>query len=121
MSGVDLERQQLRKGAADAVKALVEEQGGRVPAQLDDEVVQRVAEQGGTPLVVAQDNFALGVIHLKDIVKGGMRERFDELRRDGDPHGDDHRRQPCHRRRDRRRRPASTTSSPRRRRRRRWR
>ncbi|HZQ58728.1 MAG TPA: HAD-IC family P-type ATPase, partial [Acidimicrobiales bacterium] len=48
-----------------------------------DAAVQRVAEQGGTPLVVAKDNFALGVVHLKDIVKGGMRERFDELRRMG--------------------------------------
>ena len=45
--------------------------------------MQRIAEQGGTPLVVAKDNFALGVIHLKDIVKGGMRERFDELRKMG--------------------------------------
>ena len=45
--------------------------------------MQHVAEQGGTPLVVARDNFALGVVHLKDIVKGGMNERFDELRRMG--------------------------------------
>ena len=72
----------IRKGAADAVKAFVAEQGGRAPAEIDA-AVQRVAEQGGTPLVVAQDNFALGVVHLKDIVKGGMRERFDELRRMG--------------------------------------
>ena len=48
-----------------------------------DRIVQGVAEQGGTPLVVARDNWALGVIHLKDIVKGGMRERFDELRKMG--------------------------------------
>ena len=71
-----------RKGAADAVKRWVEEQGGRVPPRLDEEV-DRIARAGGTPLVVAQDNFVLGVIHLKDIVKGGMRERFDELRRMG--------------------------------------
>ena len=82
MSGVDFDGKQYRKGAADAVKRWVEEQGGRMPARLDDEV-ERVARAGGTPLVVAQDNFVLGVIHLKDIVKGGMRERFDELRRMG--------------------------------------
>ena len=82
MSGVDLERQRLRKGAADAVKRFVEEQGGSAPAELDAEV-DKIARAGGTPLVVAQDNFVLGVIHLKDIVKGGMRERFDELRRMG--------------------------------------
>jgi K+-transporting ATPase ATPase B chain len=82
MSGVDLDGRSLRKGAADAVKAFVVENGGRVPGELDA-IVQRVAESGGTPLVVAQDNFALGVVHLKDIVKGGMEERFEELRRMG--------------------------------------
>jgi potassium-transporting ATPase ATP-binding subunit len=82
MSGVDLDGRRLRKGAADAVKRFVEEQGGRTPVQLDEEV-DRIARAGGTPLVVAQDNWVLGVIHLKDIVKGGMRERFDELRRMG--------------------------------------
>jgi K+-transporting ATPase ATPase B chain len=82
MSGVDLNGNQIRKGAADAVKAFIETNGGRTPSDLD-QAVQRIAEQGGTPLVVARDNFALGVIHLKDIVKGGMRERFDELRRMG--------------------------------------
>jgi potassium-transporting ATPase ATP-binding subunit len=82
MSGVDLDGRQLRKGAADAIKRFVEEQGGHVPEQLDREVDQ-VARSGGTPLVVAQNNFVLGVIHLKDIVKGGMRERFDELRKMG--------------------------------------
>jgi potassium-transporting ATPase ATP-binding subunit len=82
MSGVDRNGHKLRKGAADAIKRFVEEQGGRVPAQLDQEV-DKVARSGGTPLVVAQDNFVLGVIHLKDIVKGGMNERFDELRRMG--------------------------------------
>jgi len=60
----------------------VEEHGGRAPARLD-EAVNRVARAGGTPLVVAQDNWILGVVHLKDIVKGGMNERFDELRRMG--------------------------------------
>jgi potassium-transporting ATPase ATP-binding subunit len=82
MSGVDLNGRKLRKGAADAVKHFVEEQGGRAPARLDAEV-DKIAREGGTPLVVAQDNFVLGVIYLKDIVKGGMRERFDELRRMG--------------------------------------
>ena len=82
MSGVDYDGRSLRKGAADAVKSFVTEQGGRVPERLD-EVVRGVAESGGTPLVVAQDNWVLGVIHLKDIVKGGMSERFDELRRMG--------------------------------------
>jgi K+-transporting ATPase ATPase B chain len=82
MSGVDLNGRKLRKGAADAVKRFVEEQGGRAPARLDAEV-DKIAREGGTPLVVAQDNFVLGVIYLKDIVKGGMRERFDELRRMG--------------------------------------
>ncbi len=82
MSGVDLDGKSLRKGAADSVKRFVTDNGGRVPEELDA-IVQRVAESGGTPLVVAQDNFALGVVHLKDIVKGGMNERFDELRRMG--------------------------------------
>ena len=82
MSGVDYNGTRLRKGAADAIKAFVAEQGGQTPGEVDL-AVQRIAEQGGTPLVVAKDNFALGVIHLKDIVKGGMRERFDELRKMG--------------------------------------
>jgi len=82
MSGVNMNGTMIRKGAADSVKAFVAENGGRTPAEVD-QAVQRVAEQGGTPLVVARDNFVLGVIHLKDIVKGGMRERFDELRKMG--------------------------------------
>jgi potassium-transporting ATPase ATP-binding subunit len=82
MSGVDLDGHSLRKGAAEAVKEFVAENGGRVPDQLDT-LVLGVAQSGGTPLVVAQDNWALGVVHLKDIVKGGMNERFDELRRMG--------------------------------------
>jgi potassium-transporting ATPase ATP-binding subunit len=82
MSGVNLNGTQIRKGAADAVKAFIAENGGRTPSEVDA-AVQAIAEQGGTPLVVARDNFALGVIHLKDIVKGGMNERFDELRRIG--------------------------------------
>jgi K+-transporting ATPase ATPase B chain len=82
MSGVNLNGTLIRKGAADAVKRFIAEQGGSAPVELD-RIVQSVAEQGGTPLVVSKDNFALGVVYLKDIMKGGMRERFDELRRMG--------------------------------------
>ncbi len=82
MSGVDLDGQRIRKGAPDAIKTFVEGNGGRVPPELD-QAVQHIAEQGGTPLLVARDNWALGAVHLKDIVKGGMSERFDELRRMG--------------------------------------
>ena len=82
MSGVDLDGHQIRKGAPDAVKRFVEANGGRIPMELDV-AVQRIAEDGGTPLLVARDNWALGAVHLKDIVKGGMEERFVELRRMG--------------------------------------
>jgi potassium-transporting ATPase ATP-binding subunit len=82
MSGVNMDGSLIRKGAADAVRKFVEENGGRCPSEVDV-AVQRVAEQGGTPLVVAKDNWVLGVIHLKDIVKGGIRERFSELRKMG--------------------------------------
>ncbi len=82
MSGLDLDGRSLRKGAADAVKRFVSENGGQSPAELDT-IVHGVAQSGGTPLVVAQDNWVLGVVHLKDIVKGGMSERFDELRKMG--------------------------------------
>ncbi len=82
MSGVDVGGTHIRKGAPDAIQEFVESNGGRFPAEVSD-AVQRVASSGGTPLVVARDNFVLGVIHLKDIVKGGIRERFDELRRMG--------------------------------------
>ncbi|MGZ8413539.1 MAG: potassium-transporting ATPase subunit KdpB [Gemmatirosa sp.] len=83
MSGVDVGGRQLRKGAADAVLRWVREHGGSAPTELDV-TVERVARAGGTPLVVAErENGSarvLGVVHLKDIVKGGMRERFDRLR-----------------------------------------
>jgi potassium-transporting ATPase ATP-binding subunit len=82
MSGLNLDGSMIRKGAADAVRKFVEENGGRFPAEVDAAVLH-VAEQGGTPLVVAKDNWVLGVIHLKDIVKGGIRERFGELRKMG--------------------------------------
>jgi potassium-transporting ATPase ATP-binding subunit len=82
MSGIDLNGSVIRKGAADSVKVFIAERGGNAPTELDS-IVQHVAEQGGTPLVVSRDNWALGVVYLKDIVKGGMNERFDELRKMG--------------------------------------
>jgi K+-transporting ATPase ATPase B chain len=82
MSGADLDGRQVRKGAADAVVKWIVERGGEIPPELEP-VVERIARAGGTPLVVAEGNRALGVINLKDIVKGGMRDRFDELRRMG--------------------------------------
>jgi len=82
MSGVDLNGRRIRKGAADAVEQWVRSLGGELPAAVK-EAVSRVARGGGTPLVVAEGPRALGVVHLKDIVKGGIRERFTELRRMG--------------------------------------
>lgn len=87
MSGVDYKDEQgrmisIRKGAADSVKAWVRESGGKVPPDLDIQV-EGVAKKGGTPLVVARGLDILGVIYLKDIVKGGIRERFAELREMG--------------------------------------
>jgi K+-transporting ATPase ATPase B chain len=82
MSGIDLEGRQLRKGAADAVRKHVETLGGRYPAEVQT-AVETVARRGSTPLVVADGTRVLGVIELKDIVKGGIKERFSELRRMG--------------------------------------
>jgi K+-transporting ATPase ATPase B chain len=82
MSGADIGGRQLRKGAADAVWAFVEAQGGAVPPEMRA-AVDMVARRGSTPLVVAEDKRALGVIELKDIVKGGIKERFAQLRRMG--------------------------------------
>jgi K+-transporting ATPase ATPase B chain len=79
MSGVNLNGREIRKGAADAVVRFVTENGGRVAPELQS-MVDRIARAGGTPLVVAERTRALGVVHLKDIVKGGLRERFGELR-----------------------------------------
>jgi K+-transporting ATPase ATPase B chain len=79
MSGVDIDGQRLRKGAGDAVIAMIEAEGGRPPAELR-EALDRIAGEGGTPLAVARDNQVLGVIYLKDTVKEGMRQRFDQLR-----------------------------------------
>ena len=83
MSGVDLpEGRQIRKGAADAIRRHVESLGGAFPPALQAEV-DDVARRGSTPLVVADGLRALGVVELKDIVKGGIKERFAELRRMG--------------------------------------
>jgi potassium-transporting ATPase ATP-binding subunit len=85
MSGVDVNGNSIRKGATDAVLAFVSEKNGsgyKPPAELNP-TVDRIAKSGGTPLVVAKDIRVLGVIHLKDIVKGGIRERFADLRRVG--------------------------------------
>jgi K+-transporting ATPase ATPase B chain len=82
MSGVNLNGTAIRKGAADSIAAFVADRGGSVPPALT-EVVERVARGGGTPLVVARDGAALGVVHLKDVVKEGMSHRFDELRKMG--------------------------------------
>jgi K+-transporting ATPase ATPase B chain len=79
MSGVDLGAREIRKGAADAVQAWVLSKGGIVPDALSP-AVQRIARAGGTPLVVADGPRLLGVIYLKDIVKGGIRDRFAHLR-----------------------------------------
>ena len=82
MSGVDLDGRQIRKGAAESVRAWVTTQGGAYPAEVAA-TVDRVAKAGGTPLVVAESKEVLGIVYLKDVVKGGMRERFAELRRMG--------------------------------------
>jgi K+-transporting ATPase ATPase B chain len=82
MSGVDLEGRRLRKGAADAVRAFIEAEGGAWPAAVSQQV-DAVARNGATPLVVADGKRVLGVIELRDIVKGGIRERFAELRQMG--------------------------------------
>jgi K+-transporting ATPase ATPase B chain len=79
MSGVELDGRSVRKGAGDAVKRWVVESGGSTDGTLD-EVVNGVALGGGTPLVVAENGRALGVVHLKDVVKEGMSERFAQLR-----------------------------------------
>ena len=79
MSGVDMDGVQLRKGATDAVVQFVREHRGKAPAELF-ELSERVARSGGTPLAVADGARALGIIHLKDVVKGGIEDRVSELR-----------------------------------------
>ena len=86
MSGVDVGGSSIRKGAVDAVVGYVRQVAKNpnmpAPAQLT-EITERISRAGGTPLAVAKDGRVLGVIHLKDVVKGGIKERFAELRRMG--------------------------------------
>jgi K+-transporting ATPase ATPase B chain len=79
MSGIDMDGRSIRKGAADAIAGYLKENGSILPDEVRT-TVDQVARSGGTPLVVAENGRALGVIHLKDIVKGGMKERFEQLR-----------------------------------------
>ena len=82
MSGVDLDGRSIRKGAVDSIAQFIATEGGVVPPEMK-QTVEHIARSGGTPLAVADHSRALGIIHLKDIVKGGMKERFDQLRRMG--------------------------------------
>jgi potassium-transporting ATPase ATP-binding subunit len=79
MSGVNLDGREIRKGAADAIARYVGNGRPGLPSEVQ-ETVERIARSGGTPLVVTENRMPLGVVHLKDIVKGGMRERFAQLR-----------------------------------------
>ena len=79
MSGVNLDGREIRKGAVDAISKYLAEHGTSLPKEVSA-AVETIARSGGTPLVVAENRRVLGVIHLKDIVKGGMKERFDQLR-----------------------------------------
>src|ERR1700733_11208891 len=82
MSGLDVDDHRIRKGAAESIKRWSTEQGGRVPSDLDP-LVEDISRRGSTPLVVAEDREILGVIELKDVVKQGIREKFDEMRQMG--------------------------------------
>jgi K+-transporting ATPase ATPase B chain len=82
MSGIDMDGLSIRKGASDSIISYIQKQGKTVPADLS-QIVDGIAKSGGTPLVVARNGEALGVIHLKDIVKGGIKERFAQLRKMG--------------------------------------
>ena len=82
MSGVDFDGREVRKGAADAIEKYVSSFGYSIPKELS-EIVERVSKAGGTPLVVSADKAPLGVIHLKDIIKGGIVERFNQMRQMG--------------------------------------
>ena len=82
MSGVDIGDTEIRKGAMDAVCSYIENQGATLPDQVQTDCEQ-IAQDGGTPLVVAEKNRVLGTIYLKDVVKGGIKERFNELRKMG--------------------------------------
>jgi K+-transporting ATPase ATPase B chain len=82
MSGVDIDGLSIRKGAVDAITAYIQEQGKAIPPELKT-VSDNIARSGGTPLAVARNGEALGVVHLKDIVKGGIKERFIKIRKMG--------------------------------------
>jgi K+-transporting ATPase ATPase B chain len=82
MSGVDMDGRQLRKGASDAIAKFVVERGGEAPGYFQ-EMSDRISRTGGTPLAVADGKRLLGVIHLKDVVKGGMKDRIGQLRQMG--------------------------------------
>lgn len=82
MSGINYQSNEIRKGAAEAIKAYVLEKGGNYPEECEN-IVKQVAQQGGTPLVVAKNAAVLGVVYLKDIVKKGVKERFSDLRKMG--------------------------------------
>jgi K+-transporting ATPase ATPase B chain len=79
MSGVDLGTRELRKGAADAIARFVRDRGGRIPPDFD-QTAERIAREGGTPLGVAEGPRLLGLVHLKDVVKGGIHDRVARLR-----------------------------------------
>ncbi len=79
MSGIQVDGRSIRKGAVDAIARYLEQHGSELPSQIRS-TVETIARSGGTPLVVAENDRALGVIHLKDVVKGGMKQRFDQLR-----------------------------------------
>jgi K+-transporting ATPase ATPase B chain len=79
MSGIEVDGRSIRKGSVDAITAYLVAHGSELPHQVR-ESVEAIARSGGTPLVVAENGRALGVIHLKDVVKGGMKERFEQLR-----------------------------------------
>ncbi len=82
MSGVDFDGNEIRKGAADSIREYVVAKGGTYSAECD-EAVKKIASQGGTPLVVAKNGRVLGIIHLKDIIKNGVKEKFADLRKMG--------------------------------------
>jgi K+-transporting ATPase ATPase B chain len=82
MSGVDIDGLQIRKGAADSISRYIKESGREIPAELEA-IVDGIAKEGGTPLVIARNGEAIGVVYLKDIVKGGIKERFLQLRKMG--------------------------------------
>ncbi len=81
-SGIDLDGRIIRKGAYDSIRALVEKEGNKIPVEIKD-VTEKISANGGTPLVVSQNGKVLGAIELQDIIKPGIRERFERLRKMG--------------------------------------